>query len=45
MDIFNYLDTETVLSDNVGPDRENFSNFVKESQKVTIVFILFLLIY
>lgn len=35
MDVFNYLDTETALSDNVGPERENFSNFVKESQKVT----------
>jgi len=34
MDIFNYLDTETALSDNVGPERENFSFFVRDSQKV-----------
>lgn len=39
MDIFNYLDTETALTDNVGPEREHFSNFVRESQKVTIVLV------
>jgi hypothetical protein len=43
MDVFNYLDTETALSDNVGPDREYFSNFVKESQKV--IFYSFLIYF
>lgn len=42
MDVFNYLDTESALSDNVGSERENFSNFVKESQKVTQKFFFFL---
>lgn len=41
MDVFNYLDTESALSDNVGSERENFSNFVKESQKVTQKFFFF----
>ncbi|XP_003246335.1 THO complex subunit 2 isoform X1 [Acyrthosiphon pisum] len=34
MDVFNYLDTDTALSDNGGPEREYFGNFVKESQKL-----------
>lgn len=34
MDVFNYLDTETALSENGASERENFSIFVKESQKV-----------
>lgn len=40
MDVFNYLDTETALSDNVGPEREYFSNFVKESQKVIYYYLI-----
>jgi len=36
MDVFNYLDTETALSDNGTTERENFSIFVKETQKVII---------
>lgn len=38
MDVFNYLDTDTALSDNGGSEREYFGNFVKESQKVSIQF-------
>lgn len=45
MDVFNYLDTESALSDNVGPERENFSNFVKESQKVTQYLFIFIYKY
>jgi len=41
MDVFNYLDTDTALSDNGGLEREYFANFVKESQKVNISFTLF----
>jgi len=36
MDVFNYLDTETALSDNGTTERENFSIFVKETQKVIV---------
>lgn len=38
MDVFNYLDTDTALSDSGGPEREYYGNFVKESQKVYIYF-------
>ncbi|XP_050443418.1 THO complex subunit 2 isoform X2 [Adelges cooleyi] len=34
MDVFNFLDTETALSDNVGHERDNFSSLVKDSQKL-----------
>ncbi|XP_050521720.1 THO complex subunit 2 isoform X2 [Daktulosphaira vitifoliae] len=34
MDIFNFLDTETVLSENLGSERENFSSIVRDSQKL-----------
>jgi len=40
MDVFNYLDTDTALSDNGGPEREYFGNFVKESQKVNIYYLI-----
>jgi len=43
MDVFNYLDTDTALSDNGGSEREYFGNFVKESQKVHIYYLINLL--